>query len=64
MLGRNGLPDGVFNLVQGGRENRRGPGGADIDGLLFTGSAAAGAFRRLLWTGPCHPGAELGGNNP
>ena len=61
-----GVPDGVVNLVQGGRET----GGAlldqGIDGLLFTGSAEAGAhFRRRFLD---RPGVilalELGGNNP
>ena len=61
-----GLPDGVFNLVQGGRDTGAGLVGADIDGLLFTGSAAAGAtFRRLFVDRP-HVilALELGGNNP
>ena len=34
-----GLPDGVMELVQGGRETGAALLDADIDGLLFTGSA-------------------------
>ena len=61
-----GLPPGVVNLVQGGRET----GGAlldqDIDALLFTGSAAAGdLFRRRFADRPeVIMALELGGNNP
>lgn len=61
-----GLPDGVFNIVQGGRETGAALVDADLDGLLFTGSAAAGAhFRRILADRPQVIAAlELGGNNP
>lgn len=60
------LPDGVFNLVQGGRETGTALVGADIDGLLFTGSAAAGAYFRRLFVDRPHVilALELGGNNP
>ncbi|HFE6813590.1 TPA: aldehyde dehydrogenase family protein, partial [Klebsiella pneumoniae] len=38
-----GLPAGVLNLVQGGRETGEALSGqADIDGLLFTGSSTTG----------------------
>ncbi len=38
-----GLPNGVINLVQGGRETGEALAScADIDGLLFTGSAGTG----------------------
>lgn len=38
-----GLPAGVVNLLQGGRETGEALSGqADIDGLLFTGSFATG----------------------
>lgn len=38
-----GLPAGVVNLLQGGRETGEALSGqADIDGLLFTGSSATG----------------------
>jgi len=61
-----GLPGGVFNIVQGGRETGAALVDADIDGLLFTGSAGAGAhFRRILADRPQVIAAlELGGNNP
>ncbi|MDX7998143.1 succinylglutamate-semialdehyde dehydrogenase [Xenorhabdus sp. Reich] len=63
---RAGLPAGVLNLVQGGRET----GGAlldsrAIDGVLFTGSAATGFhFHRVLAGQPEKMLAlEMGGNN-
>lgn len=61
-----GLPDGVFQIVQGGRDTGAALVGADIDGLLFTGSAGAGAhFRRLFADRPqVILALELGGNNP
>jgi len=62
-----GLPPGVFNLAQGGRDT----GGAlashpGIDGLFFTGSYRAGlALNRLFADKPEKILAlELGGNNP
>jgi len=65
--GEAGLPPGVLNLVQGGRET-----GAllaehpDIDGLFFTGSNRTG--RRLADAFARTPGKilalEMGGNNP
>lgn len=61
-----GLPEGVFQLVQGARETGAALAEADIDGLLFTGSAATGAqFRRMFVDRP-HVilALELGGNNP
>jgi succinylglutamic semialdehyde dehydrogenase len=61
-----GLPEGVLNLVQGDRETGAALVAGDIDGLLFTGSAAAGMhFRRALAERPHIIAAlELGGNNP
>jgi succinylglutamic semialdehyde dehydrogenase len=61
-----GLPDGVFNLVQGGRETGAALVHTDIDGLLFTGSATAGAYFRRLFIDRPHVilALELGGNNP
>ena len=61
-----GLPDGVFNLVQGGRAVGEALLAQEIDGLLFTGSAEAGAiFRRLFADRPeVILALELGGNNP
>lgn len=61
-----GLPPGVFNLVQGGRETGAALIEGDIDGLLFTGSAAAGAHFRRAFVDRPHVilALELGGNNP
>lgn len=61
-----GLPDGVIELVQGGRETGAALLGSDIDGLLFTGSAGAGShFRRIFADRPeVILALELGGNNP
>ncbi|MDR6625180.1 succinylglutamate-semialdehyde dehydrogenase [Caulobacter segnis] len=61
-----GVPAGVVNLVQGGRETGQALINQEIDGLLFTGSAAAGAFfRRHFADRPdVILALELGGNNP
>lgn len=61
-----GVPDGVVGLVQGGRETGQALLAQPIDGLLFTGSAAAGAiFRRQFVDRPeVILALELGGNNP
>ena len=61
-----GLPRGVLEIVQGGRETGAALVDAPIDGLLFTGSAAAGAhFRRVFADRPdVILALELGGNNP
>lgn len=61
-----GLPDDVLTLVQGGRETGAALVAGDIDGLFFTGSAAAGAeLARALVDRPRVIAAlELGGNNP
>ncbi len=61
-----GVPDGVFNLVQGGRATGQALIAQEIDGLLFTGSAAAGDyFRRAFIDRPeVILALELGGNNP
>ncbi len=60
------LPAGVFNLVQGGRDTGAALLEEAIDGLLFTGSAQAGAvFRRRFIDRPeVILALELGGNNP
>jgi succinylglutamic semialdehyde dehydrogenase len=60
------LPAGVVNLVQGGRETGAALIDQEIDGLLFTGSAAAGAFFRRHFADRPHVilALELGGNNP
>ncbi len=62
-----GVPEGVIRLVQGGPEQGRAlVGHADIDGVLFTGSARAGiAINRALANRPDRIVAlEMGGNNP
>jgi succinylglutamic semialdehyde dehydrogenase len=61
-----GLPDGVFQVVQGERETGAALAEADIDGLLFTGSAATGAHFRRMFVDRPHVilALELGGNNP
>lgn len=62
-----GLPPGVLGLVQGGRETGAALATqAGIDGVLFTGSRAAGvALHRQLAGQPEKILAlEMGGNNP
>jgi len=61
-----GVPEHVFQLVQGGRDQGAALVSADIDGLLFTGSANTGAhFRRAMIERPqVILALELGGNNP
>ncbi len=63
-----GLPDGVLNLVHGGRETGeaivRHP---DVDGLAFTGSNAVGMtmLRHMASSTAMRPVlAEMGGKNP
>lgn len=62
-----GLPAGVLNLVQGGRSvGEHLAADAQLDGLLFTGSLAAGrALNQALAADPGKLLAlEMGGNNP
>jgi succinylglutamic semialdehyde dehydrogenase len=61
-----GLPDGVLNVVQGGRETGGALLEADIDGLLFTGSATTGTFFHKHFAGRPNVilALEMGGNNP
>lgn len=61
-----GLPDGLLHVAQGGRATGEALVAGDIDGLLFTGSAGAGAaLRRALVDRPhVIMALELGGNNP
>jgi len=62
-----GLPAGVFNLLQGGRETGAAIGSnAGIDGIYFTGSSEAGvALARASVENPGKILAlEMGGNNP
>ncbi len=60
------LPDGVFNLVQGGRDVGAALLDQPIDALMFTGSGAAGAHFRRKFADDPHVilALELGGNNP
>ncbi len=61
-----GLPPGCMNLVQGGRDTGAALLEADINGLLFTGSANAGLHFHQHFAG--RPDVilalEMGGNNP
>ncbi|GAB3390932.1 succinylglutamate-semialdehyde dehydrogenase [Massilia agri] len=62
-----GLPKGVLNLVNGGRETGMALGQNDgIDGILFTGSSQTGTALHKQFGG--QPGKmlalEMGGNNP
>lgn len=62
-----GLPGGVLNLVQGGRDTGAALAGhADINGILFTGSARTGKLIHAQLGG--RPDVllalEMGGNNP
>ncbi len=62
-----GVPAGVIRIVHGGPDTGRAlVGHADIDGVLFTGSARAGiAINRSLAARPDKIVAlEMGGNNP
>jgi len=62
-----GLPAGVLNLLQGGRETGMAlAANAGLDGLFFTGSSATGNLLHQQFAG--QPGKilalEMGGNNP
>jgi len=62
-----GLPTGVLNVVQGaGDAGRAVAGHPDIDGLLFTGSAATGFAIHKAFAGAPQKilALEMGGNNP
>jgi succinylglutamic semialdehyde dehydrogenase len=61
-----GLPEGVLNLVQGGRDTGAALLDAQIDGLLFTGSAQAGRAFHAKFAGRPEVilALEMGGNNP
>lgn len=63
---RAGLPDGVLNLVQGGRETGQALSSEpQIDGVLFTGSAATGYQLHRQFAGRPDKilALEMGGNN-
>ncbi|MDJ0920624.1 MAG: succinylglutamate-semialdehyde dehydrogenase [Henriciella sp.] len=61
-----GLPEGLLNIVHGGRETGAALLDGDINGLLFTGSADTGVFFHRHFAG--RPDVilalEMGGNNP
>jgi len=61
-----GLPDGVLNLVQGGRQTGEAlAASTQIDGLLFTGSANTGYHLHKQMAGSPEKilALEMGGNN-
>lgn len=62
-----GLPAGVLNLLQGGRETGEALSGqSGLDGVLFTGSSATGfhLHRQLAGQPQKMLALEMGGNNP
>ncbi|KNC94921.1 succinylglutamate-semialdehyde dehydrogenase [Trabulsiella odontotermitis] len=62
-----GLPAGVLNLLQGGRDTGEALSAQDgIDGVLFTGSSATGfhLHRQLAGQPQKILALEMGGNNP
>lgn len=61
-----GLPAGVLNVVHGGGDTGRALAAADIDGLLFTGSAGVGGALARQFAETPHKilALEMGGNNP
>lgn len=62
-----GVPDGVLNLVQGGRETGQALAQqSTLDGLLFTGSANTGYQLHRQFAGQPEKilALEMGGNNP
>ncbi len=63
---RAGLPAGVINLVNGGRDTGIALGQSKVDGVLFTGSCQTGVALHKQFGG--QPGKmlalEMGGNNP
>ncbi|WP_312946815.1 succinylglutamate-semialdehyde dehydrogenase [Superficieibacter sp.] len=64
---QSGLPAGVLNLVQGGRDTGAALSQLSaIDGLLFTGSSATGAQLHQQLAGQPEKilALEMGGNNP
>ncbi len=62
-----GLPNGVVNMVQGGRETgSQMVANEQLDGLLFTGSSGAGRQLHRDMSDSPHKilALEMGGNNP
>jgi succinylglutamic semialdehyde dehydrogenase len=65
-LAEAGVPAGVVNLLQGGKDTGAALLDQPIDALLFTGSAAAGGYFKTRFANDDHVllALELGGNNP
>jgi succinylglutamic semialdehyde dehydrogenase len=61
-----GVPAGVINRVNGGRDTGIALGQSDIDGVLFTGSSQTGAALHKQFAGQTGKllALEMGGNNP
>ena len=62
-----GVPEGVVNMVQGGRETGEALTGADgVNGVLFTGGAKTGLAIHKMFADRLDVilALELGGNNP
>lgn len=61
-----GVPEGVVNLVQGGRETGQALTSAEVDGVLFTGGAKTGLAIHKQFADRLDIilALELGGNNP
>ena len=61
-----GLPDGVLNVIQGGRDTGAALLDGELDGLLFTGSAKTGTYFHKHFAGRPEVilALEMGGNNP
>lgn len=61
-----GLPEGCLNIVHGGRDAGGALLDADINGLLFTGSATTGVYFHKHFAGRPEVilALEMGGNNP
>jgi len=65
-MSESGLPHGCVNIVNGGRDTGAALIEADIDGLLFTGSAETGLYFHKHFAGRPEVilALEMGGNNP
>ena len=67
LYAKAGFPDGVINMVQGGRNTGAAVlDNPNLDGVLFTGSANTGAFIHKKFGGRPEIvlALEMGGNNP
>lgn len=61
-----GVPEGVINIIHGGRDTGAALLASKIDGVLFTGSAHTGTYIHKLFGGRPEVvlALEMGGNNP